>query len=317
MEVEVVVAAVAAHHLHAVDRREATLLVEREHPHDLRKPRLHVGIARDDPRQRRRAEQQRRVRDRDGERAEAAKARERLGCSNVEAAEELERPHRRHRQPPVLDGGEGALALDPDGAGGDGGVRDGGDVGEADDLQTDEGIAVRHNCAVNCASNYAPNGARHLQLEDEPTREERRELRPRLLPIDPQLRSRHQPLARRGHEQRAPHAVPDGEKCPHGEARGLHRDLDVRGAGAAEAPAQDEEVCTDAVDADAGEQRVEGRAAREAEVDEGDLQMDLEEEQVPEWTTDGASENCGELREIAPTLRRNCAAYDVTTMSRQ
>ena len=105
MEVEVVVAAVAAHHLHAVDRREATLLVEGEHPHDLRKPRLHVGIARNDPRQRRRAEQQRRVRERDGERAEAAKARERFGCSNVEAAEELERPHRRHRQPAVLDGG--------------------------------------------------------------------------------------------------------------------------------------------------------------------------------------------------------------------
>ena len=236
MEVEVVVAAVAAHHLHAVDRREATLLVEGEHPHDLRKPRLHVGIARDDPRERRRAEQQRRVRDCNRQRAEAAKARERLGRAHVEAAEELERPHRRHRQPSVLDGGERALALDPDGAGGDGGVRDGGDVREADDLQTDEGITVRHNCAVNCASNCALNGSRHLQLEDEPTREERRELRPRLLPIDPQLRSRHQPLARRRHEQRAPHAVPDGEKCPHGEARGLDGNLDVGGAGAAEAP---------------------------------------------------------------------------------
>ena len=140
---KVVVAAVAAHHLHAVDRREATLLVEGEHPHDLRKPRLHVGIARDDPRERRRAEQQRRVRERDGERAEAAKARERLGRAHVEPPEELERSHRRHRQPTVLDGGERALALDPDGAGGDGGVRDGGDVREADDLAVEVEVEVR------------------------------------------------------------------------------------------------------------------------------------------------------------------------------
>ena len=142
--------------------------------------------------------------------------------------------------------------------------------------------------------------ARHLQLEDEPTREERGELRPRLLPIDPQLRSRHQPLARRRHEQRAPHAVPDGEKGPHGEARGLDRDLNVRRTGAAEAPPQDEEVRADAVDADAGEQRVEGRAPREAEVDERDLQVDLEQEQVPERTDGAASENCAELSGIAP-----------------
>lgn len=143
VEVEVVVAAVAAHHLHAVDRREATLLVEGEHPDDLRKPRLDVGIARDDPRERRRAQQQRRVRERDGERAEAAKARERLGRAHVEPPEELERSHRRHRQPTVLDGGERALALDPDGAGGDGGVRDGGDVREADDLAVEVEVEVR------------------------------------------------------------------------------------------------------------------------------------------------------------------------------
>ena len=137
MEVEVVVAAVAAHHLHAVDRREATLLVEGEHPHDAAEPRLHVGIARDDPRERRRAEQQRRVRDCNRQRAEAAKARERLRRAHVEAAEELECSHRRHREPTILDGGERALALDPDRAGGDGGVRDGSDVREADDLEVE------------------------------------------------------------------------------------------------------------------------------------------------------------------------------------